>query len=244
MLLNMRYEQAENPHDHPRAIQSFRECVAQHSANPAESIHASTLVTFILDKDKKWADASEIRGTGVNLHPRVSSRSLGRKDQQQMTKQFFPGLASDAAAAAVQAEKSASDAVQILELGRGIIANLQIETRTDLTDLSEQCSQIANEFDQLRDQLDSTNLMPSNAAETTAQESYRHRTASLELDTTVDRIHQLPNLEKFLLPPTANELMVAAGPFHPVVLINISPIRCDVFLFQPHDINIESPPLT
>ncbi|KAF8248569.1 hypothetical protein K440DRAFT_468026, partial [Wilcoxina mikolae CBS 423.85] len=210
MLLNSRYEHAANPHDHERAIQCFRECVAQHSANPTERIHASTLVAFILDKDKKWADASEIRGIGVNLLARVSSRSLGRKDQQHMIKQFYTGLASDAAAAAVQAGKSASDAHP----------------------------QIANEFEQLRDQLDSSNFMPSNAAEITAQGFSRRHTASLEMDKTIDRIRQLPNFERFLLPPTADELMMAVGPLHPVVLINISPIRCDAFLIQQQDITV------
>jgi CHAT domain-containing protein len=242
MLLNSRYEHAENPHDHERAIQCFRECVAQHSANPTQRINASILVASILEKDKKWADASEIRGIGVNLLTRVSSRSLGRKDLQPMIKQFSTGVASDAAAAAVQAGKSASDAVQLLELGRGVIANLQIETRTDLTDLSEQHPQIANDFEQLRDQLDSSNLMPSNAAETTAQGSSRRHTASLEMDKTIDRIRQLPNFERFLLPPTADELMTAAGPLHPLVLINISPIRCDAFLIQQQDITVLSLP--
>jgi len=71
-----------------------------------------------------------------------------------MIKLFYTGLSSDAAAAAVLAEKSASDAVQLLELGRGVISNLEIESRPDLTDLRQQHPQMANKFVQLGDQLD------------------------------------------------------------------------------------------
>jgi hypothetical protein len=46
---------------------------------------------------------------------------------------------------------------------------------------------------------------------------------------TADRMRQLLNFQRFLLPPTANELMTAAS-MHPVVLINVSFIRCDAFL--------------
>lgn len=74
--------------------------------------------------------------------------------------------------------------------------------------------------------------MPSNAAETTAAGFSRSHTASLEMDKTIDRIRQLSNFERFLLPPTADELMMAAGPHHPVFLINVSPILCDAFLIH------------
>jgi len=52
--------------------------------------------------------------------------------------------------------KLATDAVQLVELGWGVIANLKFKTRTDLSDLRQQHPQVAKEFEQLRDWLDSS----------------------------------------------------------------------------------------
>jgi len=66
--------------------------------------------------------------------------------------------------------------------------------------------------------------------------------ASLELDTTIDQIRQLPNFHRFLLPPTADELMTAAAPQHPIVVINGCGIRSDAFLIQHNNITTLSLP--
>jgi hypothetical protein len=65
-----------------------------------------------------------------------------------MVKQYV-GLDSDAAVVALQAGNPAVDAVQLLELGRGVIANLGFESRIDLTDLKEQYPLVAKEFEEL-----------------------------------------------------------------------------------------------
>jgi len=74
--------------------------------------------------------------------------------------------------------------------------------------------------------------------ETTSQSSSRRHTTSLELDKTIDRIRQLPNFQRFLLPPTASELMAATSPMQSIVLINFDFLRCDAFLIQQHNIRI------
>jgi len=233
-LLLFRYKQEGSPHDRERAVYYLRKCVTFHSAAPTLRIGAAMSVASIFEEDKKWADASEVSDLAVNLLSRVSSRSLGFKDQQHMIKKYA-GLASYAAAAALQAGKSAVDAVQLLELGRGVIANLQFETRTDLTDLREHHPQLAKEFEQLRDLLDVSDRLSWTSIEPTAPGSSRHTTSG-GLDKIINKIRRMSNFERFLLPPTANELMMAAAPMNPVVLINFSSIRCDAFLIQQHSI--------
>ncbi|KAL2157885.1 hypothetical protein VTH06DRAFT_4938 [Thermothelomyces fergusii] len=46
-------------------------------------------------------------------------------------------------------------------------------------------------------------------------------------------IRRQPGFERFLLPPTAEQMMAAAEP-GPIVVANVSPIRCDAFLVE-HD---------
>jgi len=228
--LSSKFKHTENPHDRECAIQCFRECTTLHSAAPTSRIEAAIVASSMLMEDQNWVDSSEITKAAVNLLPRVSSRSLDQRDQQHIIKKYA-GLASRAAAMALQAGKPAADAVQLLEQGRGVIANLQFETRTDLTELRQLHPQVAKEFEQLRDSLDSSGSMSMLSTQLTAPGSSRH-SSSLALDKTIATIRQLPNFERFLLPPTASELMRAAAPMHPVVLINVSTIRCDAFLIQ------------
>jgi len=112
------YKHAKDLHDRDRAIQLYRQCVTFHSAPPKDRFDAAIRVAFIVEEEENWADASEIRGIAVNLLPHVSSRSLGRMDQQHMIMKYA-GLASRAAAVALQAGKSVADALQLLELGQG-----------------------------------------------------------------------------------------------------------------------------
>ncbi|KAF8543384.1 CHAT domain-containing protein [Trichophaea hybrida] len=229
-----RYQNAGDPKDRERAVCYLKESTAAHYAPPAFRIDAALNLASILEKDMNWVDASKNTETAVNLLPHVSSRSLGHQDQQHMMKRYN-GVASRSAALALQAGKSATDAVQLLELGRAVIANLQFETRTDLTELTEQHPLVATKFEQLRNDLEISNNQSLKSAEPTSPGPSRH-VISLELDKTVDRIRHLPSFERFLLPPTANELMGAAGYMHPVVLINVHSLRCDALLIQQHRI--------
>ncbi|KAF8534365.1 CHAT domain-containing protein [Trichophaea hybrida] len=210
IILISRFESTKHSHSRECAIKCFTECVALHSAPPTDRINAALQVSPMLAQGQNWADASEVTKTAVNLLPLVSSRSLGKNDQQHLIKQYA-GLASRAAAAALEAGKSANNA--------------------------QQHPQIAKEFEQLRDSLDLSGGKSSISTEPKAPGSSRH-SASLELDKIIDKIRQLPNFDQFLLPPTANQLMGAAAAMHPVVLINVSPFRCDAFLIQHHSITV------
>jgi len=231
-ILISKLQRTKHPHDLEYASQCFKECVELHSAAPTLRIDAAFKLFIILAEVQNWTEASEITKIAVNLLSRVSSRSLNQNDQQHMIRRYA-GLASHAAAAAIQAGKPETDAVQLLELGRGVIANLQFEAKTDLTDLRRQNPQLAKEFEHLRDSLDASPSQCLVSTEPTTVGSSRH-SAGRDLDKTIDRIRQLPNFERFLLPPTANELMAAAAPMHLVVLINVSTFRCDALLIQ-HD---------
>jgi hypothetical protein len=89
----------------------------------------------------------------VNILPAVSPRSLKYIDRQYILADFA-GLASLAAATTLNARRDAYHTLQLLELGRGVIAGLLIEISGDISDLKQQYPDIANEFISLRDELD------------------------------------------------------------------------------------------
>jgi hypothetical protein len=65
------------------------------------------------------------------------------------------GLASIAAAIHLEAGKNMHQALELLELGRCIIAGLLLEIHTDLSDLDHHYPALVAEFKSFRDELDS-----------------------------------------------------------------------------------------
>ncbi|KAK0734270.1 hypothetical protein B0T26DRAFT_808792 [Lasiosphaeria miniovina] len=74
---------------------------------------------------------------GWPFSPKVSPRSLNHTDKQHMLA-GFGGLALVAAATALNAGKAASHALQLLELGRGVIAGLLTDMCRDISDLKRE----------------------------------------------------------------------------------------------------------
>ncbi|RKK68576.1 hypothetical protein BFJ69_g13502 [Fusarium oxysporum] len=123
-----------------------------------------------------------------------------------------------AASFALEAEKAPLHAVQLLELGRGIITSLRSRLWTDVTELSEYHPQIA-ESGAEGDPLGSK-----------PKRNDRHQ-ASFDLDDTIGQIRLLPGFEKFLHPPPV-EVLNSAASTGPIVLINSSVHRSDAILIE------------
>ncbi|KAF2740441.1 hypothetical protein EJ04DRAFT_600690 [Polyplosphaeria fusca] len=90
----------------------------------------------------------------VKLLPLVSPRLLENSDKQYQLGQFS-GLASEAAAFCLNAGRDNRLALELLELGRCVIAGLLLEIRTDISDLEQQHPTLAAEFETVRRELDS-----------------------------------------------------------------------------------------
>jgi CHAT domain-containing protein len=111
--------------------------------------------------------------------------------------------------------------------------------RLDISMLGEQHAELAKEFASLRDKLDSPvseqdSLAPTDNTPHWMSQSNRIR-AQQQFEDVITRIRALPGFENFLLPPTSDELMEAAAP-GPIIVINLSPYRCDAFLIERHQI--------
>jgi hypothetical protein len=154
----------------------------------------------------------------------------------------FSGLASMAAATALNMGKEAGYALELLELGRGVIAGLLLEMRTDVSALKQLHSELAAEFISLRDELDSPargTVLPisdDNALSWESQAKQR-RQADQRFAEIIARIRTEPGFENFLLSPTADELMAAADR-GPIVIVNVSSYRRDAFLIERHQIRV------
>lgn len=156
-------------------------------------------------------------------------------------------MASNAAAITLCAGKEAHhtlirediyQALQLLELGRGVIAGSLMDMRGDISDLELQHPDLAREFIFLRDQLDSPADEKSSLIFTENMSSWesrasRRRQADEQFKKLIKKIGGRRGFENFLQPPTAEELMSAADP-DPIIVINLSSYRSDAFLVK-HD---------
>ena len=196
-------------------------------------IKAARNAADLLITQAKWEESSTLLCDAITLLPSLSPRSLQQCDQQHILEKFS-GLATFAASVALQAGKGAFRALQLLELGRGVIAGLRYGTRTDLTDLGEQHPEMVRKFERLQEILEApvpSTLHPAvvDNAQTLLSGSNSRHDASLEFEKIINIIRCQPNFENFLLPPRETELRAAASA-GPVVLINVSHVRCDAIL--------------
>ncbi|CVL13447.1 uncharacterized protein FPRN_08573 [Fusarium proliferatum] len=195
-----------------------------------------------------WEESSQLLEKAVELLPAVSPRSSSHNDKEHMLANFV-GLASTAAAVALNAGRDPYHALKLLELGRGIITNLLMDMRGDISNLKQRHADLADEYVSLRDELDSMGdspspSVPSNGASYLESQSKRRREADQRFTDLITEIRAQPGFDSFFLPPTADE-MVGAASSGPILVVNLSSYRCDAFLVPLDHISlVELPDLT
>lgn len=115
-----RYQRTGEKGDLETAIQQLQDSLDHSSAAPRIRLRYSGLLLTLYAINKQWSQAYQAAFTAVSLIPLITPRSLGNSDKQHVLADMV-GLASDAAAIALQAEKSTYDVLSLLELGRGIV---------------------------------------------------------------------------------------------------------------------------
>ncbi|KAJ6261372.1 hypothetical protein Dda_4042 [Drechslerella dactyloides] len=218
-----------------RELCSYKEGWHCQNAPPSTRINLARQAARILASQGDWETSSSLLEEAIKLLPVVSPRSLKHTDKQYMLAEFS-GLASMAAAVSLEAGRSAYDTLRLLELGRGVIANLLMDMRGDTSTLEQRHPDLANQFKSLRDALDSPVDRTTSPILTNGTSSWVSQTKlRYELDRKfgelIATIRAQPGFDNFLLPPTETEVKDAAC-LGPIVIVNLSPYRCDAFLVE------------
>lgn len=248
-FLIFRYSTTWIAEDQTDALDCFKEAwTLQNAAAPSVRIKAARQAAGILGSRSNWEEAGHLLEEAVKLLPSVTPRALQHTDKQDMLKEFM-GLASTAAAVALNAGKSAYDALELLELGRGVIASILTDMRGDISELKAQHPSLATAFLSLRDKLDSPPDI--RASINTARDlsnwelrDRKRRETEKKFGELVKEIQSLNGFHHFCGAPGEAELKAAAG-LGPIVVINVSIHRCDAFLIERDSIRVlELPDLT
>ena len=139
--------------DLDRAILTKEQAVKSDTASPSIRLKAAQSCSDLLISQGNHSRAKPILQAAVRLLPRISPRQLKRSDQQFNISQFA-NITSRAVSLSLANTDESYKSLQLLELGRGILANLQLEVRSDISVLAASHPDLAQQFQELRDQID------------------------------------------------------------------------------------------
>jgi tetratricopeptide (TPR) repeat protein len=190
--------------------------------------------TWLEDGDPTAALAT-FRYAVDELLPRVVWRGLAWSSRAHQLRRIR-GLARDAATAAILCGQL-TEAVVLLEYGRVVLWAQQLATRGDRSRLAERHPKLASELDAVCAGLDSSDEWAETGADGATRRELADRFTSL-----LGTIRALPGFDRFLHPPTFDELRHAADD-GPVVIINTNERRCDALLLTPDHQGVRLCPL-
>ena len=178
---------------------------------------------------------------------------LHRRDQQYNISQFA-SVTSRAVSLFIADAEDPYNSLQLLELGKGLLANLQLEVRSDISVLATSHPNIAQQFQELRDRIDTPSTVDSSIIVDSSVTSYspsaldssksiiERRALIKQFDNLLRSIRSLPGFENFLRGPSKSELLSLAKD-GAIVVFNVSDIRSDAFLITADKIRVLHLPL-
>ncbi|MEU1536212.1 CHAT domain-containing protein [Streptomyces fagopyri] len=133
-------------------------------------------------------------------------------------------------------------ALRLLEQGRGVLLGQALDARTETSEpLSGMPDELAAEWHRLLPQLDRpeaavyTSSEPGGtrgpAADDPLTGEDRHALAG-RWERLVETIRRVPGCEDFLRLPPTDEMLAGIGDTGPVVVVNVSPLRCDALVLH------------
>ncbi|KAL3429841.1 CHAT domain-containing protein [Aspergillus tetrazonus] len=225
-----RYSRTKFRADFNAAIAYYESALHQPTALASSRIQAGNNVLQYCAATLDWQHGYEAAHMAVNLIPRLTPRSLETSDKQHMLAEVA-GLASDAAAAALNAHKGALTALKLLEQGRGLLAASLEEVRVSILGLQQKYPALAGQFVHLRNILEkpvTRNKSADHESSWQAQARQRYD-AEKKFDKLIIEIREKPGFDDFLQAPSEEQIRLT-GQNGPIIIINVSRHRCDAII--------------
>jgi tetratricopeptide (TPR) repeat protein len=219
------------------AIKCYLEAAEQPLGLALTRVTALRAALLLLTVRGDWSQAVVVAETAVKLIPQICSRYATREDQQHAVTQTS-GLAADACSVLLKVG-NVEKAVELLELGRGLIIGYTIDDLDDLSRLQSIDDSLAQRYRTLKIQAS----MPIDGWDSVNRERLlkERREAVYAIDACIHDIRQtVPGQERFLLGPAIEEIKSHAVE-GPIVIVNVTDIASDAIIVS-HKL-IESVPL-
>jgi tetratricopeptide (TPR) repeat protein len=220
---------------------------------------SAQLAAGLSARRREWTRAVDNSALAIELIGQLVPRSLARRDQEHRLRPTM-GLATDAVACSLELGQT-ERAVELWERGRGVLLGQALDLRADTTRLAQHHPRLAARFEMLRQALASEEdtsaypyrgifglplrrlgLLPQHVSTLTLRSPGDRRVASAEeFAQVVTEIRGIPGFEHFLGPPRLEHVRIA-GNSGPIVLVNVSDIRCDALLLTKEGIEVVALP--
>jgi tetratricopeptide (TPR) repeat protein len=233
-----RLAQADPAADLDEAITHLRAGAENTAAHSWVRISAASTWGRAAARAREWDLAVAGYAAAVALLPLAAWHGLSRADREQQLVSW-PGVARDAAACALQAGRLEL-AVELLEQGRAVLWGQMLQTRADLTELAASHPELASRLAGIRrilDRADAQGLTDADGPAATEGRAARRRdgerrmSAASNWDALLTTVQALPGFRDFLQPVPFSQLIRAADG-GPVVVVNVSRIRCDALILS------------
>lgn len=220
----------ESHADLARACAVFREAAAVEGVPAkvrfATSAHWALRAALLED----WTQAVDAYRVALAQLPLLAWHGLELEDRISGLA-VSDSIACDAAAAALSAGRPET-ALQLLELGRGILLAQAVDARFDTAQLAKRHPGLAVRIAEIRQVLHSAESSVAEPATPVGERragARERRELVAELDGLVHEAYRLLGLDDYLRPPDPEELRAAAAD-GTVVVVNISFSRCDALV--------------
>lgn len=228
--LEARFRITKTNSDLDRAIESYRQAFATDTASPLTRVSAAIDASrLLLERDIKLS-LPYLRAA-VELLPLISPRTIKQSDQQ-FNISLFAGTTAKAVSVSLECGESPWDALQLLELGRGVLVGLQLEMRSDISVLRISHPTLAQQLDEIRDRLNQPPIDNDEISLIRLNTAYEHRRLLMsQFESLLKSIRSLDGFERFLLGPSESitKELARGGA---IIVFNISEIRSDAFLID------------
>jgi tetratricopeptide (TPR) repeat protein len=212
------------------ALALYRQAATHRYAPPDERWAAALAWGRLHVEAGEWDKALEGFGAAIEVLPQLAWPGLSREDQL-LTLGGTSATVSEAAAVALMAGQP-ERAVELLEHGRAVLLSHALDMNTDLDEVRARDGRLADELEHVRRALSralAVSTVEGQDPEYPHHLSARRRELQHRWTDLVERARRLPGMGRFLRPPGFADL-VSAGERGPVVLYNVSSLRCDALV--------------
>ncbi|KAH6957433.1 CHAT domain-containing protein [Fusarium avenaceum] len=237
--LGHRYHSGQTADGLEESIQCHISALHSKYSPPLRRIQAARDVLPHFADISDWDRAFVVVTEAISLVPKMIFRSSQHSDKLYVLSQLS-GLASDAAAVALNAGKDLSAALRLLEMGRGVLTQSMEEMRTDRASLQVHHPELAKSLSQIRSALDDPlqyDKISEDPESSWLEHSRQQEQADEQLANLLGEIRKQPGFEDYLTPPSEADIEEAAKK-GPVVVINMSQFRCDAIIVEPHQLRL------
>ncbi|KAF3941401.1 hypothetical protein ABW19_dt0206620 [Dactylella cylindrospora] len=236
-LLNIRYYRNRDKKDLEEMVEVFLETARSPAIGAFHRMQAARLVVNLPAFWNEPSKAIAIIHEAIETLPMIVTRSLPRSDQQRNIS-MISRVACMAAAAGLESGIDAEEALGFLERGRGVIASLIMESRTDTSMLepavaikySEARKKLEDAIGELKgESQDPTRVHPSQHIY--VSQSQARLDAERAFQKLIKEIQADPKTKGFLKPPTLEGVIGQLGE-DTIVVLNYTPFRSDAFILN------------